>query len=122
MAFRMTLMHPPLDDPTLPYHSSAYLAGHLRHNGFDDVAIRDVNIEYINYCFETGTIDRFYREVDERLASLRRRPHLSYQDQEQHRLSAVPRLSAEELHGDLALFRNRKDFLDIRPTCDRCGG
>ena len=113
MAFRMTLMHPPLDDPTLPYHSNAYLAGHLRHNGFEDVSIRDVNIEYINYCFESDTIDRLYREVDERLASLRRRPHLSYQDQEQYyRLSAAPRLSAEELHDDIRLFRNRAAFLE----------
>ena len=33
----ITLAHPPLDDPTLPYHSTAYLAGHLAHNGFRDV-------------------------------------------------------------------------------------
>ena len=113
MAFRITLMHPPLDDPTLPYHSNAYLAGHLRHSGFQDVSIRDVNIEYVNYCMEPQTVERFYREVDHRLDRLRARPDLSYQEQEQYyRLSAAPRLDADALKDDVSLFRTRSKFLD----------
>src|SRR3954454_20593781 len=51
-AMKLVLVHPPLDDPTIPYHSTASLAGPLVHCGFTDVAIRDVNIELVNWTFE----------------------------------------------------------------------
>jgi hypothetical protein len=40
---KIVLIHPPLDDPTIQY-ATAYLAGHLRAKGLDDVVMRDVNI------------------------------------------------------------------------------
>jgi hypothetical protein len=59
---RLVLAHPPLDDPTLPYHSTAYLAGHLVHNGFTDVVTRDINIEFVNWTFEADVLHAFYDE------------------------------------------------------------
>jgi len=53
---RLTLVHPPFDDPTLPYHSTAYLTGHLMHTGFHEVATRDLNIEFINYALEEASV------------------------------------------------------------------
>ncbi len=53
---RVTLVHPPFDDPTLPYHATAYLAGHLAANGFTDVATRDVNVEFVNWCLEESVL------------------------------------------------------------------
>ena len=55
---KITLMHPPLDDPTLPYHSTAYLMGHLIHNGFTQVFTRDLNIEFVNYCLQEKVVNR----------------------------------------------------------------
>jgi radical SAM superfamily enzyme YgiQ (UPF0313 family) len=113
MPFRLTLMHPPLDDPTLPYHSNAYLAGHLRHSGFDGVSLRDVNIEYIAYCLEPATIQYFHDEVDRRLDKLRQLRHLSYREQEQYfRLSASPRFTHAELSADVSLLQTRSEFLN----------
>jgi hypothetical protein len=45
-----------LDDPTVPYHSTAYLKGHLAANGFDDVTLRDVNVEYVNWLLRPDTV------------------------------------------------------------------
>jgi hypothetical protein len=56
----ITLIHPPLDDPTLPYHSTAYLAGHLNHNGFSNVVMRDLNVEFVNYCITEPAVSFFY--------------------------------------------------------------
>jgi len=113
MGFRVTLMHPPLDDPTLPYHANAYLAGHLRHMGHEEVGIRDINIEYVNYCLESGSVGAFQEEADRRIGELGARPSLSYQEQEQYyRLLAASRHTHEELAEAVRLFRNNDAFLD----------
>ena len=46
---KVVLATPPISDPTAPYHSTVYLASHLRAAGFDDVAVQDLNIEWLNY-------------------------------------------------------------------------
>jgi anaerobic magnesium-protoporphyrin IX monomethyl ester cyclase len=115
VSFRTTLMHPPLDDPTMPYHALAYLAGHLRARGFADVGIRDINIEYVNYCLRPDRIRGFYAEADRRLALLSAKDLLSYEEQEQfYRLSAAPRFAPEDLLEDVRLFRSLTEFLDYR--------
>lgn len=113
MGFHVTLMHPPLDDPTLPYHANAYLAGHLRFMGHEDVGIRDINIEYVNFCLEPDSIRFFHAELELRIAELGSRSSLSYQEQENYyRLLAVPRFTEEELVGAVGLFKAKDDFLD----------
>jgi hypothetical protein len=62
---QLTLIHPPFDDPTLPYHSTAYLAGHLMHCGFSEVVTRDLNIEFINYALEEASVESFYSEPEQ---------------------------------------------------------
>ncbi len=64
---KITLLYPPMEDPTLPYHATAYLRGHLLKNGFHDVTMRDLNIEFINYCLEEDTVRGFYDEAGRRL-------------------------------------------------------
>lgn len=109
----ITLIHPPLDDPTIPYHSTAYLAGHLNHNGFTDVRMRDLNIEFVNYCLEPNTITAFYEEGDRRLLGHSRAAHLGFQDQEQYyELSVAPRVDAVELQRAAMVLRTRDTFLD----------
>jgi anaerobic magnesium-protoporphyrin IX monomethyl ester cyclase len=81
---KITLMHPPLDDPTIPYHSMAYLAGHLSSNGFPDVSIRDVNIEFVNYCLEENTILFFKNEMARRLKEFESKSLLSLSGQEEY--------------------------------------
>jgi anaerobic magnesium-protoporphyrin IX monomethyl ester cyclase len=81
---KITLIHPPIDDPTLPYHSTAYLAGNLVHNGFTDVAMRDLNIEFVNYCLEQGIVEAFYRDGEKRLEELGRRSHLNLIEQKEY--------------------------------------
>ena len=80
---KLVLMHPPLDDPTLPYHSTAYLAGQLIHNGFTDVVLRDVNIEFVNYCLRKETVTRFCEDAGHLHSRLKGRLPLNFQEQEQ---------------------------------------
>ncbi len=81
---KITVIHPPLDDPTIPYHSGAYLKGHLHHNGFTDVAIRDINVEFVNYCLEKDIATSFYEEAERRLSSFNGCDKLSFSEQEQY--------------------------------------
>ncbi len=109
---KIVLAHPPLDDPTLPYHSTAYLAGHLVHCGFDDVAIRDVNIEMVNWTFEEAVFSSFYEEADRRLKALERKGSLSFLEQEEYLgLWRQHRVSYEQLQRSLAGLRDRDAFL-----------
>src|SRR3712207_2108929 len=110
---RITFIHPPLDDPTIPYHSMAYLAGHLAHNGFTDFAMRDINIEFVNYCLERENINRFYDEREERLARLEALPELPFREQENYiSLWSHSRIEDEELLGAVRGMRDRELFLD----------
>lgn len=112
---KITLMHPPLDDPTLPYHSTAYLKGHLSHNGFTDVSMRDVNIEYVNYCLEEQSIHNYYAEADRLLGQFGAKARLSYAEQEEYyALWATSRLDPADLQKAAAGLRNRDDFLDFQ--------
>jgi anaerobic magnesium-protoporphyrin IX monomethyl ester cyclase len=113
---KITLIHPPLDDPTIPYHSLAYLAGHLAHNGFTDVAIRDINIEFVNYCFERPMINAFYEEGEERLRELAKRSSLNFYEQESYiSLWSHRRISDDTLLDAVRGMREREPFLDY-PT------
>ncbi len=111
---KITLMHPPLDDPTLPYHSNAYLMGHLVHNGFTDVSMRDVNVEFVNYCLEEENINTFYEEGNRRLREFEKRPALSFKEQEEfYALWAANRVDNLDLRNSLHAFRNKDSFLDF---------
>jgi anaerobic magnesium-protoporphyrin IX monomethyl ester cyclase len=111
---RLVLVHPPLDDPTIPYHSTAYLAGHLAHNGFTDVAIRDINIEHCNWTFEEDVVSGFYEEAARRLATFERRGALNFAEQEEYLGLWRPRLvSFDELRQAVSGMRDRDSFLDF---------
>ena len=113
---KITLIHPPLDDPTIPYHSTAYLAGHLNHNGFSDVRMRDLNIEFVNYCLEPTTVNSFYEEGERRLRAHGHAANLGFQDQEQYyALSLAPHVDAVELQSAAMALRKNETFLDY-PT------
>lgn len=110
---RIVLAHPPLDDPTLPYHSTAYLAGHLAHCGFDQVGIRDTNIEFVNWLLEREVVDALYEEADRRLAALGSKGSLSFQEAEEYfGLWSQPRLTREELRLAVDTMRDPVRFLD----------
>jgi Radical SAM superfamily len=110
---KITLIHPPLDDPTIPYHSTAYLAGHLYLNGFTDVGMRDLNIEFVNYCIEPDVVNAFYEEGDRRMRLHAQAANLGFQDQEQYyALSSAPRVDAAEIQKAAMAFRQRDTFLD----------
>jgi hypothetical protein len=110
---KIALIHPPIDDPTLPYHSTAYLAGNLIHNGFTDVVTRDLNIEFVNYCLEQQTIDRFYADGEDRLRKFARRPQLDLLQQEEFlglwKCRPIDSASLQRAAGQL---RQQEPFLD----------
>ena len=110
---KLLLLHPPLDDPTLPYHSTAYLKGHLVANGFTDVTMRDINIEFVNYTFEPRIFAEFNEEADRRLHALELQAHLSYQKQEEYQsLCGKMRTDIASLEHAVQGFRSRDAFLD----------
>lgn len=110
---RITFIHPPLDDPTIPYHSMAYLAGHLAHKGFHDYALRDVNVEFVNYCLEPGNVNRFYDEGEARIRELEGRTELTFREQENYiALWSHSRIEDDELQKAVHGMRDREAFLD----------
>jgi anaerobic magnesium-protoporphyrin IX monomethyl ester cyclase len=113
---KITLVHPPLDDPTIPYHSMAYLAGHLVHNGFTDVVMRDINVEFVNYCLEEQNITGFYEEGEQRLREIEQLSTLNFYEQESYiALWSHKRFSVEEMLAAVHGLRDRETFLDY-PT------
>ena len=111
---RLVLAHPPLDDPTLPYHSTAYLAGQLIHNGFTEVVIRDVNIELVNWTFEAEVLSAFYEEAARRLAAFERQGSLTFEEQEEYLgLWRSKPVSFDELQQAISGMRDRELFLDF---------
>lgn len=110
---RLALIHPPFDDPTLPYHSTAYLAGHLRHNGFDGVSMRDLNIEFIDYALKEEIVLSLYSEAEARARSLKGRRELDFREQEQlYSLLIADRTSPADLRRACAVLRDENAFLD----------
>jgi len=111
---KITLMHPPLDDPTLPYHANAYLKGHLLHNGFANVSMRDINVEFVNYCMEEPVVECFYAEGERRLGDLGRRNTLSFREQEEfYALWTTNRIPGSVIQQVARNFRDEKAFLDF---------
>lgn len=110
---KIVLMHAPLDDATIPYHSTAYLTGHLVQNGFTNVAMRDINVEFVNYCLEPETILEFNRQAEQRLRHLRERSTLSFEEQEEfYGLCLARQQRIDEVAGVAAGFRDRESFED----------
>ncbi len=110
----ITLVHPPLDDPTIPYHSTAYLAGHLIHSGFRDVALRDLNIEFVNWCLEEKVIESFHQEAERRLRGFEERDSLGLTEQEEYlNLWSHPPMSFPELTRAAEGLRQTEAFLDF---------
>lgn len=111
---KITLVHPPLDDPTIPYHSTAYLAGHLIHSGFRDVNLRDLNIEFVNWCMEEEVINGFHEEAERRLRSFEERDSLEFFEQEEYlNLWTQPAMSFSKLTRAAQGLREKETFLDF---------
>lgn len=112
---KMMLIHPPLDDPTIPYHSTAYLKGHLHANGFDNVTMRDMNVEYVNHTFSSATVEALYAEAESRLSRLSATSSLRYQDQEMYYgLLATSGTEPSKITQAVANLRNKEALLDFR--------
>jgi anaerobic magnesium-protoporphyrin IX monomethyl ester cyclase len=110
----MMLVHPPLDDPTIPYHSTAYLKGHLRRNGFNGVTLRDLNVEFVNHLLLPATVASMFEESRQRIAALSRKSSLSYPHQEEYyRLLASLRAEPEAITRAASNLRDPKLFLDF---------
>jgi anaerobic magnesium-protoporphyrin IX monomethyl ester cyclase len=110
---KITFVHPPLDDPTIPYHSTAYLRGHLLQNGFENISTRDLNIEFVNYCLEDTVIGRFSDEVKSRLDAFASQGGLSFSEQEEfYSLWAAEKSDPEAIKRAAATMRNPETFTD----------
>ena len=110
---KMTFIHPPLDDPTLPYHSLSYLKGQLAHSGFTEVNARDINIEFVNYCLKPENIDFFARERQQRLQNLGQSAELDLLQQEEFlALWTQQSIDPGILENAVSAMRDRRQFLE----------
>jgi anaerobic magnesium-protoporphyrin IX monomethyl ester cyclase len=111
---KITFIHPPLDDPTLPYHATAYLKGNLAKNGFPDVSMRDVNVEFVNYCLDEHNVIAFQEEFRCSLDRLSGRPELAFLEElellELYKTGET--VSPDALAEATACLRNKETFLD----------
>ncbi|MGO8790118.1 MAG: B12-binding domain-containing radical SAM protein [Terriglobia bacterium] len=111
---KMTLIHPPLDDPTVPYHSTAYLKGHLAANGFHDVTMRDINIEYVNWLLQPATVAAMNDEAGRRLEDIRGSGALGYEAQEKYyALLATGRSDPAAIERATKEMRTSESFVDF---------
>jgi anaerobic magnesium-protoporphyrin IX monomethyl ester cyclase len=119
LMMKITFIHPPLDDPTIPYHSTAYLHGHLVKNGFHDVATRDLNIEFVDYCLEEATARRFRNEMDRRLGKLHSKTSLTFAEQEEaFALWSAARTDVVTIRQAAANLRAPRSFLQFDTYCE----
>lgn len=111
---QIVLTHSPMDDPTIPYHSNPYLKGHLVHSGFEDVTLRDTNVEFFNWCLKEEVFDSFIDESRRRFRDLRGRSSLSFAEQEEYMgLWFLPELKYETLAEAVQILRTRDRFFDF---------
>jgi len=111
---KILLTHSPLDDPTIPYHSNAYLAGHLVHCGFDDVTLRDTNAEFFNWCLREEAFTGFSGEASRRFRTLEEKPELSFLEQEEYLgLWSQPEVAYERVTRAATTLRTRERFFDF---------
>lgn len=110
---KLTFIHPPLEDPTIPYHSTAYLKGHLAHCGFQDVSTRDLNVEFVNYCLEEPVARELRAEVSKRLRALTGRDALDFAKQEEfYSLWSSEAFTIEAVRSAVNALRSKPSFLD----------
>src|SRR5947209_2540463 len=108
---KIAIVHPPLDDPTIPYHSTAYLCGQLLHNGFDQVSTRDLNIEFMNYCLEENVVNAFQGEIDLRLKNFEAKSRLPFVEQEEfYSLWSASRPGPAAIQQAVSNLRNQETF------------
>ncbi|MBZ5532819.1 MAG: radical SAM protein [Acidobacteriia bacterium] len=108
---KITFIHPPLDDPTIPYHSTAYLRGHLLQNGFENISTRDLNVEFVNYCLEDDVIHDLSDEVEHRLDALSLQGGLSFSEQEEfYSLWSAEKGDPGAIQQAAATMRSREAF------------
>ena len=111
---KMMLIHPPLDDPTIPYHSTAYLKGHLAANGFHGVSMRDVNVEYVNWLLRPDTVAAMNEQAASRLDDIRSSAALGYEQQERYYgLLATSRSDPAAVGGAATALRTMDTFLEF---------
>lgn len=111
---KLMLIHPPLDDPTVPYHSTAYLKGHLNANGFHDVAMRDVNIEYVNWLLQPDTVAAMNELASVKLKDISCGSALGYQAQEAYfGLLATGRCDPHDIERAAKELRASESFLQF---------
>jgi hypothetical protein len=111
---KILLTHSPMDDPTIPYHSNAYLAGHLVHCGFEDVTLRDTNAEFFNWCLEERVFSSFQEEAAQRFRTLTDKPELSFLEQEEYLgFWSQSDVSYERVSRAAQTLRTRDRFFDF---------
>jgi hypothetical protein len=75
--------------------------------------MRDLNIEFVNFCLEEATIDTFYSESEDRLRGFAKRPQLSLLEQAEFLgLWKNQRLNAGDLRRAADQLRNKESFLE----------
>jgi hypothetical protein len=110
----LLLITSPLGDPTTPYHSTAYLAGNLTKNGFDNFKIRDLNVEFVNWCFEREVFESFSEQAQRCLKELSSKRELNFNEQEQfYSLWSSPIMTYDNLQAAVDVMRHPERFLDF---------
>jgi anaerobic magnesium-protoporphyrin IX monomethyl ester cyclase len=77
---KIALIYPPTADPTAPYLSVPALTGYLRSKGVDVLPI-DANIECYDWLLRSESLRHAARQIDRRLARLRKKPLLDHNEQ-----------------------------------------
>jgi len=110
----LTLIHPPLGDPTVPYHSTAYLAGSMIANGFGAPTQRDANAEFVSWCLSEPTFLRMVDEAQTGEGRLAAQGELSLDEQgEYYALWCRGEVDFAELAQAIATQKNLSEFLDF---------
>lgn len=113
---QLTLVVPPLGDPTVPYHATAYLAGSLEAAGFHAVAQRDANAEFVNWCVAEATYNLLTEEARRRSGRLGAKRQLAFDEQDAfYELWCRREIAYEDVAHAIATQRNFEAFLDY-PT------
>lgn len=110
----ITLIYPPLTDPTSGYHSLSYLDAYARAQGFDPARIIDANIESLYFSLTDDEAALVMNEVAERRRHLESGAETGLTDHERATLWTAGRIEPEEVRAAIRTLKDVDSFYDYR--------
>jgi len=116
---KILLAECPMGDPTRGYHSLPYFSSFAKKNGFRDISIRDLNIEFLNHLATEDSIRDMQSRVVARREELEAKGTIDWFEQQEYFNGFIKeymfRLDPKDVADAIKVFRDPETFFEIDP-------